>query len=257
MLNSRARLAAGFLSASAVTLAFGALGFFGIQDASVRRNERLLNADSTRRAADLAGHAKGDFEAQLRDWRDLLLRGHAQPAFDLYFAAFAEKEAATQKDLLSLKVEMAALGLRTEAVDGALQSHAELGARYREALKRFDLEDLESSAVVNGIVTGFDDPLAAKIAGLAESVAARAEDTWGGARFDARGHASQFISGAAILVGFLVSLSLGITLSMSFTRPVCAVAEAFLAGAENASTEAAELSSTGRALPNAAREHAS
>jgi methyl-accepting chemotaxis protein len=143
-------------------------------------------------------------------------------------------------------------------VDATLQTHAELGAKYREALKSFVLANEHSSAVVDGLVKGIDRPATAKIDDIVEAINTYAEKAGADseANFNAQTRMVGFISASTVLVGVLISLSLGVFLSLSVTKPVRAVADTLLAGAQQTTSAAGQISATSQTLAEGTSEQA-
>ena len=155
-LSIRGRLAAmagfmTFLLAGVGLIAMFALGNF--QDRSV------TNVDSgavSMQAVDTARTAQVAFKKQVQEWKNILLRGFESENFDKYLEAFAKEEGEVQKNLASLKSLMGRQHLRTDDVDHLLKAHAELGAKYRQALKSFDADKADSYRVVDKLIAGVD-----------------------------------------------------------------------------------------------------
>ena len=150
------KLNTGFLAVAAITLVVGAVGYFGLRQSVINQRETIVSANQSRQAVDLARKATVDFKIQVQDWKDILLRGHDPAMFDTYLAAFTKEEAQTREDLGSLKALMSRIGMATSTVDDFLAAHAELGQKYREALKRFEATNESASAVVDKLVKGLD-----------------------------------------------------------------------------------------------------
>jgi hypothetical protein len=131
------KLIGGFVFVAFIMLVVGAIGYGGLSRATASHEQTLKTDAATRRAVDLARNAQVQFKIQVQEWKDLLLRGHDEAAYNKYFAAFVEKEAATQKALGDLKILMSNIGLPTDTVKGALTTQTDLGVKYREALQSF------------------------------------------------------------------------------------------------------------------------
>ena len=104
--------------------------------------------------------AKVEFKTQIQEWKDLLLRGHNTEDFNKYAAAFDKQEKAVQGLLAQLQGVIKDMGLDTAAIVKLEASHAELGTKYREALKSFSQTNSEAAKVVDRLVKGMDRPVA-------------------------------------------------------------------------------------------------
>ncbi len=99
-----------------------------------------------------AFRALAQFELQLREWKNLILRGTDPQQYDRYWSAFEKQEGAVQDALKQLRSVVQDLGLGTDTVDAALAAHMQLGKEYREAIKEFDRSDPLSGARVDKLV---------------------------------------------------------------------------------------------------------
>ena len=106
-----------------------------------------------------AKDAKVEFKGQIQEWKDILLRGHNAADFAKYVDNFGKQEKAVQEGLAQLQGLMKDLGLDTSPVSKLAGTHAELGAKYREALKSFSQTNAEAAKVVDALVKGLDRPL--------------------------------------------------------------------------------------------------
>ena len=253
-----AKLLVGFLSVSAVTLAVGAYGYRAVTMGSRSHAETIRYDNATRMAVDTARSAQVDFKIQVQEWKDILLRGHDKAGYEKYASAFDEKEAATQSDLASLRQEVTQIGLQTADVEDAIRTHAELGSRYRAALKSFVIDDPASTRIVDGLVKGIDRPATAKIDGIVGSINAFALKRGAESEeaFKSETQMVKVVSIAAAAAGFLASILLGIGLSTAVTKPVRAVARALVAGSDSTSSAAAQVSASSQSLAQGTSEQA-
>jgi len=126
-------------------------------------DETITELGTVTAAVNTVRKAQVHFKMQVQEWKDVLLRGNDQQAFDRHFGSFAKDELAVRQDLSEAKVLLAKLGT---AAAGAIDAHsakmAELGARYRQALKSFDPAQPQSGMAVDRLVQGIDrEPTAA------------------------------------------------------------------------------------------------
>jgi hypothetical protein len=124
-------------------------------------------------ALDVAREAQVAFKIQVQEWKNTLLRGGAPADFTRYFASFEAQERRVAGNLQALAGMAAFLGLDARAVEEAQSAHRTLGARYREALARYDGADAASASAVDALVRGIDRPLDQSIDALADSARGR------------------------------------------------------------------------------------
>lgn len=99
-----------------------------------------------------------NFKKQVQEWKDILIRGGDQAKYDKHFALFEKQEKTVKEKLELVKSLLADLGESTSDVESAIQKHAELGTKYREALKHFDKDSENQGKAVDTIVAGIDRP---------------------------------------------------------------------------------------------------
>lgn len=164
------KLMGGFLSIAFITLVVALLGLYGLRQ--VTDHIKVTTKKITERQAFLAAavnHARSaqvSFKTQVQEWKNILIRGNDPAAFEKHLQGFAKEEAATRESLTTLKNLMEKHGLTTTNVDNALLVQAELGEKYRSALKSYVATNRESAQVVDKLVRGIDRAPTEAIEGL-------------------------------------------------------------------------------------------
>ena len=154
------------LLASFLLLTMLITGLAGWQTFSEMRaidTETMALSSTLESAIDTARTAQVEFKKQVQEWKDTLLRGNDQAAFDKYSKAFSKQSELTQSNLNKLKGQFVKLGFDTKAVDESLALHAELEGKYLNALKQYDVSNPNSSHIVDALVKGMDRPATQKI----------------------------------------------------------------------------------------------
>jgi methyl-accepting chemotaxis protein len=111
--------------------------------------------DSTALVAN-ARSAQVNFQRQVQEWKDVLIRGNDAELFKRYHDNFTARAADVQKGLADTKAAMAKNGLRTAAVDTLLDEHVKMLNTYETALKTFNAGDPEAGKKVDLQVRGVD-----------------------------------------------------------------------------------------------------
>jgi methyl-accepting chemotaxis protein len=110
---------------------------------------------------------RSNFQHQVQEWKDTLLRGNNADDFKHYHGAFLarladvdnllnEARAKTQKEGLTRYVS-------TQDIDDLLKLHAELDQRYANALAQYDHDNPGADHVVDKMVRGMDRPFTAAL----------------------------------------------------------------------------------------------
>ena len=163
-IGTRLGILAGFLMIA--MLAVGLEGWYTLSESDKRNADMMQKAALLEQSIDTARSAQVEFKKQVQEWKDTLLRGNDQAQFDKYSKAFGERSIQTDVLLQKLKELFVKLKFDTAAVDDAIKAHAELGVKYAEALKQYDVANADSAHVVDGLVKGMDRPPTQKIDGI-------------------------------------------------------------------------------------------
>lgn len=165
--NTLLWLLVGLMSLAVVSI--GAFGFYSTYKEQVLATQIVDEGEKDVRMVDLSQKAAIAFRVQVFEFKNILLRGGDQEEYRKYLSAFEEQEAGVQKTLKELRILMAPNPkLGTVEVDAVLKMHADLGVKYREALKSYDQSrPLESARIVDesvkGLSRGLTDSLTKRI----------------------------------------------------------------------------------------------
>ncbi len=216
------KLTTGFLSVAAITLLVGGFGYRELQQSATSQRQTLAAATATRQAVDLARSAQVAFKTQVQEWKNVLLRGSDSAAFDKHLAGFTQEETAAQKNLADLKALLPSIGMPTDGASAALQTHAELGVKYREALKGFVSTNAQSAAFVDKLVKGMDRPPTEAIDRIVTAINQHAADRSAETekRVLAQSRIAQLTSAIGVIAGVIVAAVLGMLLSAGVSRRI-------------------------------------
>ncbi|HEY8027143.1 MAG TPA: methyl-accepting chemotaxis protein [Burkholderiaceae bacterium] len=203
-IGTRLGILAGFLTLA--MLAVGLEGWYTLSESTQRNAEMMHKAALLEQSIDTARSAQVEFKKQVQEWKDTLLRGNDQAMYDKYTKAFADRSAQTTVYLQKLKDLFTQLKFDTVAVDEALKAHDELGGKYAEALKQYDVAKAESAHIVDGLVKGMDRPPTQKIDGIVAFVLDQSNHMMANAEQQAEASyktACLFLLGAVVLAAAL------------------------------------------------------
>ena len=105
---------------------------------------------------DKARNVQVTFKKQVQEWKNILLRGQDPESYKKYSEGFKQEETLVTSQLDELKVLMQKKGLSTELVDEAISTHKDLGEKYVQALKSFDIKKPENYRAIDKMVNGID-----------------------------------------------------------------------------------------------------
>ena len=146
------------------SMVIGGVGWWAMHADARQFEVSALEALNAEKAVDLARGAQVNFKIQIQEWKNTLLRGGDEAAFNKYSQAFAKEGDATKAKLTELKGFMAPLSLPTTEVDEAIAALDTLQSKYTQALTQYDRADADKSAhVVDGLVKGLDRPPTKKL----------------------------------------------------------------------------------------------
>ena len=171
------KLSALVLLLLGVLLGVSAFGLYALRNADARGAANLQLSQAALRGVDLARAAQVSFKNQVRDWSNILVRGHDQKEYDTYLAAFNQRTVVFRKELAEVKAIMTRLGIPVTGVSEAERMHADLLEQYKEALNSFSVARLESSQPVDYLVKDRDRALDAKIESIVRAMQKHAEMT--------------------------------------------------------------------------------
>ena len=163
-IGTRLGLLAGFLMVA--MLAVGLEGWYTLSESNQRSAAVMQKAALLEQSIDTARSGQVEFKKQVQEWKDTLLRGNDQAAFDKYTKAFNDRSLQTKVYLQKLKELFIKLNFDTAAVDEAIKAHDELGVKYADALTKYDVANADSAHIVDALVKGMDRPPTQKIDGI-------------------------------------------------------------------------------------------
>ena len=250
-IGTKLLLMGGFMSALLV-----AVGMYLLHDISSTNGMMVANittaqtyTQAVRGADDIELH----FKKQVQEWKDTLLRGYKAEDFAKYRENFKGQESEVQNSAKELKAVMTKLNLDTAKIDEFMTKHAELGAKYREALGHYSSGDIQSAHVVDTMVRGMDREPTELVDSIAVSVQKQEEDAFTGImkaatdKYKATLYSSIFI----IILGTVLGLVISMLVIRGITAPLAvgvAVANKLAEGDLTLSIDVTSKDETGQLL---------
>jgi len=214
-----ARLAALSGALLLSTLVVGAIALSALKADEAQFESSHETADAYEQAIDTARAAQVTFKVQIQEWKNLLLRGGNQEAFDKYSQAFVKEGELAQAKLASLITLFDKLALPTQHIDLARNDLSQLTLKYKEALTHYDHANPDKSARdVDALVKGMDRAPTKSIDALVEQVTKSSDQN----RTQALALASERLSMViwAMAGVLLVTMSLGAVASWLIVRSI-------------------------------------
>jgi aerotaxis receptor len=139
-------------------LGIGLNSLIGIDHGQRNFNRGMETSDAIADATGTARHAQVAFKKQVQEWKNILLRGQDDKAYEKHLKSFEKDEKETKELLKALKPHLARLQIDTRKVDETLAAHDILSEKYREALAKFDRSRPDGYKEVDKMVSGIDRP---------------------------------------------------------------------------------------------------
>ena len=149
----RAGIVVAATAVGLTTIAAGTWVMNGMSQASYEMQSLSLQS---MRAVDLARGAQVNFKKQVQEWKNVLLRGHAQTDFDKYWLKFTDQEQLIANQLAELDALMTEMGLDPAPARDTAARLAQLGVAYRDAIAAYDPEQPSPHLAVDAAVRGID-----------------------------------------------------------------------------------------------------
>ena len=255
-LRTKFIIVSGIVCAGVLAVALLAWNQLNALESMAQRNQR--EASTLTQAVNLARRGQVSFKKQVQEWKNILIRGNDPASFQKYRDAFEAEEKLTQADLQSLSILLKELELPADKVTSALQSHLELGRKYRAALASFDGTKPESGKTVDKLVKGIDREATDAIDVIVKDIV----DT-----NDTRLTASQAAMAALVhrthlgliggsLAAAAIILAALITFMRSMPKPFRALAAELQMAADSITAAAAQVSGASQVLAQGSSEQA-
>jgi len=217
-----ARLAAlaGILLVAIVVV--GIQGFLAVRDTNRMAERAIQRAELMDEAIDTARYAQVQFKTQIQEWKNILLRGQDQAAFDKHRQAFVKEGDGARASLAKLTGMLKKAEIDAGPAEETHKALAELQARYLAALQQYDPANKDSASVVDGAVRGMDrapnEKMNVLVATMIEK--ARAGSAAALQEQSAEYRKANILLGIDILLALAFGVATTLWLTRSITRPI-------------------------------------
>ncbi|MBP0598344.1 HAMP domain-containing protein [Herbaspirillum sp. LeCh32-8] len=206
----------------AATVFVGVRGWMVLDEIYQQGAQAMQRGALIEQSVDAARSAQVQFKIQVQEWKNTLLRGKDPESFKKYRQAFIDESAATQATLKKLEKLMPQIGMDDAASRKTQEAHAELLAKYLEALKLYATDDPASVARVDEQVKGVDRLPTKMIDDIVVAVHAHADKVREEINADSLSDYRQArtLLVASILLSLLVGVGITWWLVRSIVRPL-------------------------------------
>jgi methyl-accepting chemotaxis protein len=207
---------------STILLIVGWMALSSLQRATQTLESTLESSYSIAQLIDGARDTQGELVEQWKEWKNLLIRGHKRDDFEKHYASFQAHDSVVARQLAAVRDTVSALGFSEVGLDGMIQEHQALSARYRSELKSFDPTNPRSTQRVDSILRGLDRPLTEAMDRMIEAVESQTVSRYATlgatARKEYQSVRAAFV--ASLVVAIVIALVLAWATIRSVTQPI-------------------------------------
>ena len=120
-------------------------------------NSAIAHHADLAQASDQARGAQVRFKTMVQEWKNILLRGKNEEAFNKHLKSFDSEDQVVKERLLKVKELGGKLGISDRLkIDNILSTFEKLGPNYRTALKQYDRNSADPAGTIDKLVSGMD-----------------------------------------------------------------------------------------------------
>jgi methyl-accepting chemotaxis protein len=206
----------------AAMLAIAGYSFFALNGAQARGEASAARMQLLMEASASAAEAETDFYQQVKEFKNILLRGHESKDHDRYLANYQKRNELVRKHFAELRQDLAVLKLPTATLDEARTLHESLQRDFAEALRAFQVGRQETTQAADMLVRGKDRPMEEKLERLVKELGDAVKDV---RQRTAAEEAAQSRVVIATLLGLAaaviaIAIAVGIQVTRGVTRPI-------------------------------------
>ena len=251
------RLIGNSLLTTAFLLAIGGIGFYSVTTLAVRFKQASANNQEILGIVEAGRTAQLSFKGQVQGWKDTLLRGKDPAAYTKYIKEFADSEAAVDKNLGSTREHFVKAGIDTKDVDAALDAHAVLGKKYRDALAANpDTAAPDWYSKVDTAVKGIDRPLNEAMNRTLDTIAAMSGKTTADAEAARFAGLSSKLTLGGTIGGALLAVGLSVLISRKVSKQINDITAAVKAASEQTSSGSQQVAGASQTMAQGASKQA-
>ena len=170
------------------------------------------------RAIDNARSAQVNFQRQVQEWKNVLIRGGDAALRDTHWKGFEQREQLMDKELDALQAALGGMTGMEGIASAAAKTRAEhgvLGQRYRDALQKYPTIDAAAQQAIDVSVRGMDRPTSAGIDALVQNLQGKVKQRFADESAAAHSHMRNNLLLVGGIAAGLMALLLGAALAMA------------------------------------------
>ncbi len=148
----------------------GGVSIFAVDGLASQASSSVSIDTKALKLLDSLRRVQTNFQRQVQEWKDILLRGNDPELYAKYYEAFEKRSTDVSQGLSEMRKQAQELGMDTKDIDTLLAAHAELHGNYVEALKSYNQARATAGQEVDKLVRGLDRPTSAAMDKLSQDV---------------------------------------------------------------------------------------
>lgn len=143
-----------------LTITYSGMNLYTLNSTNHYVKEAIEQGKTYQKLNDDTRATQVEFQRQVQEWKNILIRGNDPELYEKYLSQFREKENTVNKSLVMLSRQLKELNHLKESheIDDLIKEHLDLGEKYNAALSGYDKTDLNSYIKVDMKVRGIDRP---------------------------------------------------------------------------------------------------
>lgn len=163
-----------------LTVTYSAMNLYTLNSTNHYVKEAIEKGKTYQRINDDTRATQVEFQRQVQEWKNILIRGNDTELYEKYLKQFREKEDSVNQKLNALSKQLKTLNHIKESreIEDLMKEHLSLGERYNSALAEYDKQDLSSYLKVDLKVRGMDRPTSKAMDEVSKNILILTEDSF-------------------------------------------------------------------------------
>lgn len=163
-----------------LTVTYSGMNLYTLNSTNHYVKEAIEKGKVYQKINDDTREAQVEFQRQVQEWKDILIRGNDPELYAKYLKQFREKENSVNDRLNKLSKQLKDLKHLKESheIDDLIQQHLALGEQYNKALAQYDKQDLTSYLKVDVTIRGIDRPTSKSMDAVSKDILSLTEESF-------------------------------------------------------------------------------